>query len=423
MLPHIDSMLKNILVINDFSHVNGGAAQVALSSATGLAQRGLQVTFFSAVGPDDSAAKYAGVTFIRTDQFDVLQDPNRLRAAVQGIWNVRARRQIRNLLRSLDPANTILHFHSWTKALSSSVVREALIQSFTVVFTLHDYFTACPNGGFFDFQTGKSCGETALSLGCIARNCDARSYCQKLWRVARHTVQKTFGKIPGGIPRFISVSDFSERILERYLPASATIDRVPNPIDVVRREPTDVARNSAFVYVGRLAPEKGSLTFASAASHAGVAAVFVGDGPDASRIMSICPRAEITGWLPRSAVTERIRSARSLVMPSLWLETQGLVVSEAAAQGVPTIVSDLCGAKESVADGQTGLWFAGGDTDDLVRRIETMSQPPKAAAFGRNAYDSYWVNPMTLERHVDELIRVFSRYLIERGSAQRNFVP
>jgi glycosyltransferase involved in cell wall biosynthesis len=415
-------MLKNILVINDFSRVNGGAAQVALSSAMGLAQRGHRVTFFSAVGPDDAAAQAAGVTVVRTDQHDVLEDPNRLRAAIQGIWNAPARKKIRCLLRSLDPMHTVVHVHSWTKALSSSVVREAVEQKFAVVCTLHDYFLACPNGGFFDYQTGRPCGETALSLGCLQRNCDARSYAQKLWRVARQSVQKTFGEMPGGIRHFISVSDFSERVLREYLPANSTIDRVANPIEVVQGEPTRVANNGAFVYVGRLSPEKGAVTFAAAASQLDVAAVFVGDGPDADKIMSIYPKAEITGWLGRDLVARRMRAARALVMPSLWFETQGLVVSEAAAQGVPAIVSDRCAAKESVQNGCSGLWFAGGDPRDLALKMAAMSQTSEVERFGRNAYEKYWANPMTLRRHVDELEELFGRYLIERAEGPRRVV-
>jgi glycosyltransferase involved in cell wall biosynthesis len=418
----LNKLLKNIMVINDFSHVNGGAAKVALASAIGLAHRGHRVIFFSAVGPDDAAAEAAGVTVIRTDQHDVLQDPNRIRAAMQGIWNTRARRQIRYLLRSLDPAHTVVHLHSWTKALSSSVVREAICQKFAIVCTLHDYFTACPNGGFFDYKVGMPCGQTALSFGCISTNCDPRSYAQKLWRVARQTVQNTFGGIPGGIRHYVSVSDFSERILRRYLPADATIDRVSNPIEVVQREPADVANNGAFVYVGRLSPEKGALTFAQAASHMGVDAIFVGDGPDANKIRAVCPKAEVTGWLTRDLVARHIRLARVLVMPSLWYETEGLVVSEAAAQGIPSIVSDRCAAKDSVMDGRTGLWFAGGDAGDLALKMAAMSRSATAALYGRNAYEAYWASPRTLARHVDELEHLFDRCLIQRAAARQTCV-
>lgn len=39
----------NVVIVNDFAYVNGGAGQVALSSTRGLADRRHQVALFSAV--------------------------------------------------------------------------------------------------------------------------------------------------------------------------------------------------------------------------------------------------------------------------------------------------------------------------------------------------------------------------------------
>ena len=44
----------NIVIANDYATICGGAEQVAISSARGLAERGHQVTFFSPIGPERS---------------------------------------------------------------------------------------------------------------------------------------------------------------------------------------------------------------------------------------------------------------------------------------------------------------------------------------------------------------------------------
>ena len=53
---------------------------------------------------------------------------------------------MRALLDTLDPTDTVVHLHSWTKALSTSVVRAVRAGGFRLVTTLHDFLTVCPTG-------------------------------------------------------------------------------------------------------------------------------------------------------------------------------------------------------------------------------------------------------------------------------------
>lgn len=404
-------MQKNIIIVNDFAHINGGVGQVALTSAVKLAESGHRVIVFSAVGPVMPALVCAGVHVIVTGQHEILLDPNRLRAATQGLWNLNAQKAMAELLKTLDPANTIIHLHSWTKALSASVIRTAIRHGFKVTCTLHDYFSACPNGGFFDYQRKTICKEKPLSFGCISRNCDARSYPQKLWRVARQGVQNQFGLMPSGLKHFITISDFSEAILKPFLPKDATVYRVENPINAVRQDCVNAGANAAFTFVGRLTPDKGVAMFAAAASQLGLAPTFVGAGECNEEIKNICPKARMTGWVSSDQVIENIIAARALVLPSLVYETQGLVVAEAAALGVPAIVPDTCAARDMVEDGCTGLWFRGGDETDLRDKISQLQQPELAAKLGRAAYERYWKKPWTMEAHVAKLVNCYDHIL------------
>ena len=404
-------MLKTIVIINDFAYINGGAGQVALSSALGLAEHGYDVIVFAAVGPVMPELVNAGIKVIVTGQYEILKDPNRLRATTQGIWNFKSQLAVSKLLSSLTTENTIVHVHSWTKALSASVVRESIRRGFKVICTFHDYFSACPNGGFFDYQRREICQEIPLSFGCISRHCDLRSYPQKLWRVARQVTQVKMGLIPSGIKNFITISNFSETILKPFLPQGAAVYRVENPINVERGDCVEIEANDAFTFVGRLSPEKGVVMFASAANRLGLAPIFVGEGEFQGLIKTICPAAQITGWLPREKVIEYLASTRVLVLPSLLYETQGLVVAEAAALGVPAIVPDTCAARDMVVDGETGLWFRGGDEDDLIEKMRMLQQPEVAFRLGHAAFVQYWNNPSTMEKHITKLESCYQRIL------------
>ena len=394
----------NIVIVNDFSHINGGAGQVALSSAIAFAKLGHRVTLFSAVAPVMLELQVAGIDIIVTGQYEILKDRNRLRAAIQGIWNFKSQKAMGKLLASLDAATTIVHVHSWSKALSASVVREAITRNFKVVCTLHDYFSACPNGGFFDYKRRTICKLTPLSVKCLSTNCDVRNYPQKLWRVARQVVQRSVGLIPSGIKNFITISDFSEIILKPYLPTGATLHRVENPTNVAKQNCVDAGSNDSYTFVGRLSPEKAATMFANAAYKLGVPSVFVGEGADRAEIESINPNALITGWVSTDQVMEYLSAARVLVFPSLLYEGCPLVIAEAAALGIPAIVPDTCAARDLVVDGITGLWFRGGDMNDLLEKMRFMQNPEVASKLGSAAYDSFWKEPNTMERHISKLL-------------------
>lgn len=402
---------RTIVIVNDYAHINGGAGYVALRSAIGLAERGFRVLLLSACSPVMPELANAGVEVVTTEQFDILSNPSRVGAAMQGIWNERARHAMERVLAPLDPLHTVVHVHGWTKALSSSAISAASRSGAGVIATLHDYFAACPNGGFFDYRAASICNEKALSLGCVTRNCDSRSYAQKLWRIARQQVQRSVGGMPGRVRNFICVSRFSENILRPYLPHDARLFQVSNPIDVGRGVPVDVANNQLLAVVGRLSREKGVLLFAEAASEAGIAPLFVGDGPLRAEILARCPHATITGWLPREEVTRTLEIMRAIVFPSLTYETQGLVVLEAAARGIPAVIADTSAAREAVSDGESGLWFRGGNRESLVVALRRVVTDGAVAAWGRTAYDRYWSSPSTIGIHVDALLQCYDAVL------------
>ncbi len=408
-----------IVVANDVAFVNGGAANIALGGAKALATRGHQVILFAAVGPVAEELQHVpGLQTICLDQMDVWHDPNRLRAATHSMWNRPAAARMSEVLARLNPAETVVHLHSWTKALSSSVVRAARSSGFKVVVTLHDFMSVCPTGTLFHHGTGRCCGLEPLSAACVTANCDARSYSHKLWRVARHSVQTSLGHLPQVDGDFVIISLAGERIFRELLPAGARMHHVQNFTDVPRMDPVRVERNDAVMYVGRLSAEKGPTLLAECAERMQVRAIFVGDGELASAVRACCPSAEITGWLAASEVFTQLRRARVLVLPSVWFELQGLVVAEAASMGVPAIVPDDSGAADWVDDGVSGLWFKAGDVDDLSRKIRlVMDDPQLAARMGCAAYRRFWSAPPSLDRHAQELEHVYQSMLARGAEA------
>jgi glycosyltransferase involved in cell wall biosynthesis len=407
--------IVHVVIVNDFASVSGGAAQVAFAGARGLAERGHRVTFFAAVGPVDAAlAKHTNITVHCLEQEDILRDPQRMRALWRGIWNSKAGVVFDELLAEADPRETVVHVHGWSKALTASIFPRPAKRGIPLVVTFHDFFCACPNGGFFDFPAEQICHRRPLGVACTFRQCDRRNYGHKLWRLVRQHVQRRWGQFPSSLRHAIVISDLSEKVLRPFLPAGVRIHRVRNPIDSPKQPAVNAPANRHFTFVGHFTNEKAPQHLAKAAAFLGVDARFVGDGELRDEIASICPKAQITGWQNAKQVQAHLQNARALVFPSVWYETQGLVVGEAAAFGVPALVSHSSAAVEFVADGETGLIFQAGDMDDLQKKLRWMSDDSLVARLGHAAYERHWANPPTNARHAADLESVYTELLENR---------
>jgi glycosyltransferase involved in cell wall biosynthesis len=397
-----------VVLVNDFATIAGGTDQVALGEAAGLAQRGHRVTLVSGSGKPDPQLLVAGVEVLSTEQPTTLSDPNRVRAATRGLWNQPAGALVRQVLADANPASTVVHVHGFTKVLSPSVVRAAVKSGIPTVATLHDYFVACPNGGLFNYQTNEICRLDPMSLTCVATHCDARAYSHKLWRVGRQAAQRRFGLMPSGISQVIVPSESAAEIVKQFLPSEVSMAIVSNPVSVFQLPPADVADNQPFVMVGRLERDKGAMLLAQAGQAAGLRVVFVGQGTEERAIKQANPAAEITGWLEPEQVRTIVRGARAVVNASLIYETQGLTLLEAAAEGVPAIVSDTSVARDAVEPNLTGLWFKSGDIDDLRHKlIQLHTDPDLAARMGAAAYARFWAQPPDLSTHLDQLESIY----------------
>ena len=398
-----------VVVLNDHASVIGGSASVAIASSLALAARGIHVTFFACVGPVAPQLRdVPNLDVICLEQEEIAKNPNRLQAFAGGWRNAGAVRALRGLLTTKSKERAIVHAHGWTKALSPFALSAVTRLGFKLVVTLHDFFIACPNGGFFVHGANTLCERRPLSTSCWRCHCDRRNYGHKLWRNVRTVLQNNVLRIPEHVAHYIAVSQFSLDVMRRYLPPAAPTSVVRNPLQCEQGEPVSAGQNRDFLFVGRFENEKGVRLFAEAANLAGVNATFVGDGALMRELRALCPQARFTGWLGRDGIKEEVRRARALVFPPLWYETLGLVVIEAAAEGVPAIVADRCAATDYIRDGVNGLHFTHGSVTALAGKLSEIARDDALVTrLGRGAYNWYWEKPWTSEQHATDLIRIY----------------
>lgn len=403
---------KNIIIINDFGHVNGGASRVAISTALYLANRSHQVFFFCAVAPINSQiSNHPNIKLYCTNQQDILNNPIRVSSSIQGLWNSSSRKMFKKLLQSLPKDSTIIHVHGWTKALSHSVIHEAIKFNFPIIVTAHDYFLACPNGGFYNYKQEQICKLKALSAKCILTNCDSRSYTHKLWRVSRGMIQKNLVGIPKQIKHFIIVSEKSKEILSSYLPEDGKIYLLPNPIETKLSPRIEAEKNKKIYAVGRLSPEKGFDKLAVAAKELDLDLVIIGEGFEQPILEKINPNITFKGWLTKEELFEELAFARVVVFSSLLYETQGMVVLEAASRGIPSIVSDVTAAADEIVDKETGFLYKTYDLNDFKEKLMSFNNDELVLKLSKNAYDRFWRSPSTYENYINELEKIYNQMI------------
>ena len=397
-----------VIIVSDYGDVAGGAAKVAITSARGLAELGIEVVFVCAIRPFSPLLHHAGIDVRCFDLTAVWANRNPVTAAWQGVWNADAARRFDELLRDEDPDETVVHFHQWTKALSPSVIATAGSRGFRSFISLHDYFLCCPNGAYFHFPRGSPCRERPLSGACITANCDSRNYAFKAVRLARHrTLTTALRRQAPTALNLIHVSEFARSVAQPLLSPEIPSFVVPNPVDVARGQPVAVRDNTEFVFVGRFTAEKRCVLFARAALEAGVPATFLGEGPEEPAIRAVNPAARILPWGPAEKVEELLSAARALVFASAWYETSGLVVAEALARGVPAIVSSTTAARDLIRDGINGLLCEPDSFEALVARLELLRNDDRAARMGENAFTMYWANPLSVSAHLERLLAAY----------------
>ncbi|WP_298358425.1 glycosyltransferase family 4 protein [Rhodoblastus sp.] len=405
----------HIVIIIDHASITGGQAKVALQSAIALKQAGFEPIIFASAGPVDPQLARAGVEVVCLGQHDLLGNPSALAGAAQGIWNFKAAREMKKLLARLPRERTLVHVHGWAKAMSGAFAPAVRAAGLPSVYTFHEYFLFCPNGGFYDYRNHRVCRLQPLSAACWAHHCDSRNYPSKIWRCLRHMGMDHAAGMPKLFSDFIVISDFQAGIVTPRLPPNARVHRISNPIDAenLGRKPAPAAGD--FLFVGRLSPEKGLFFFAEAARKANATPVFAGDGPSAAELRARYPEARVLGWKSSAEVKQLMRSARALVFPSLWYEGQPLTVLEAKAAGLPIVISDACAGRDEVDDGETGFWFRSQDADDLADKLERLKDDELIVRMSNAAHDRFWADPPTMARHVARLAAVYEDMMSRRG--------
>ena len=423
--------MKNlkILILSDYGFVKGGAEQVAIASAVGLARKNHEVIFFSAVGPVSEELKSANLReIICLNQNDILDNPSRIKAMISGIYNFGAVKELKRLLSRWKP--DIIHMHGLSKALSWGPIITAESFKIPVVYTIHDYGLFCPNLGIYNFKTQKACDyyKKGYLIKCMMTNCDKRSYGQKFWRWLRYRITKKIIKFDKKVSAFIVVSSFLKQFVDENLKTKKPVRLIYNPLYI--KEKIDYSGEKTikkaegdnlvkFLYVGRLSPEKGLELLLDVIKEVKAELIIIGDG----ELMPLCQkvsaetdgRVKILGYQDRESVFLIMKSCDCLVLPSKVLETAGLVLVEAGYNGLPCIVANHGALTEFIKPGKNGIYFEPDNMSSLKKAmIKIVENPELLVTLKKNSKEIIQKMNLGMDHHTDEILKLYYEILAEK---------
>lgn len=292
------------------------------------------------------------VTYFReSDAISTMSTVERVGLAVRPSHSFVDVRELGTLLDRSRP--DVVHVHNVYPLISPSVVRLAARRGVAVVQTVHNFRHRCVSG--IGSRDGRECTE------CFDR--------RVAWPAVRHGCYQD--SVVRSVPMAVAVSAHRStwRLVDQFLACGDHVAAFlrdtgidPDRIEVRRNTVPDPGEPSplgdSVLFVGRLVEEKGVRVLLDAWARlghrrGGVGLRVAGDGPLRDVVMAAAasdPSIAYLGLLDATDLAHEYRSARLVVVPSLWPEPDPMVVVSALAHGRPVVATAMGSVPITVGD-------------------------------------------------------------------------
>lgn len=301
-----------------------------------------------------------------------------------------------NLIKSFQP--DIVHI-GHLNHLSTGIVYECAKQEIPIIYTLHDFWLACPRGQFLmrnstppfklcSSQENKKCAEFCYAGDGAGLDLKKDIQRTSAWVEERMNHMK---EISQHINHFISPSLIvAEKVSETLGLSSEKISILDYGFNLNRLQNKIRQKESSFVfgYIGTHIPSKGIQdlieAFSKLDTNKTLLKIWGRERAAYTPFLknqiqklpeSIQRRIFFMGeYSNEHIVSDVFNHVDTIVVPSIWYENSPLVIHEAQQVKVPVITTNLGGMAEYVLDEVNGLTFTPRDTDDLASKMSRLSK-------------------------------------------------
>jgi glycosyltransferase involved in cell wall biosynthesis len=337
---------------------------------------------------------------------------DRVRSGVSAIWSTRAVLTVRRLVER--EGIEVVHAHNVFPTLSPAALRAAHDAGAATLVTLHNFRLFClPANLLRDGRVCEDCVGHAPWRG-VRHRCYRGSALGSAVLATSLVVHRSLGTFDG-VSRYLAVSDFVRR---KHVEAGLDPSRIAVKPNFVWPLPLREGPGEYFLFLGRLAPEKGvdTLLAAWALGEPPGKLVIAGDGPEAASLRAASPPGvEFRGQVAAEEVPSLLASARALVIPSRWYEAAPRTITEAYAAGVPVLASDIGALPEAVQAGTTGYLVPVDDPNawaQVARRLADDAESERLGAEARRL----WSERFTPEHGLAALEAQYAEALATRDA-------
>jgi len=303
------------------------------------------------------------------------------------IYSREARRKIEAVIERTQP--DLVHIHGFIHEMSTSILPALKAAGLPVVQTLHDFKIVCPNSNFLSHGHICEACKGGKYYNMTRYRCKRGSLSASLLATVEMYFHETFRLYEPNIDLFISPSRFlADKVTEHGV--SKPIAVIPNFIQPDNFQALHESENY-FVYVGRLAREKGIRTLLSAVQRVKTNAelIIAGSGEAEQDLRQFVQdnnliNVRFVGHLDTADLSDLMQRAVCTVVPSELYENYSMTVIESLACGTPVIGARIGGIPEQVIHGVNGLLFEPGDAADLAEQLQRLlDDRAEALAMGR----------------------------------------
>ncbi|MBM4170594.1 MAG: glycosyltransferase family 4 protein [Ignavibacteria bacterium] len=392
-----------ILQINNSFEKKGGAEAVFLNTIYLLRSKGNEVVTFSRKC-ENSSLEYSEKYFL----------PDKSKSnSIERYYAKQSANLLSYLIENEKP--DVAHIHNIHGEITFSILPVLKRNRIPIVASIHGFKYLCPAWVFINGR-GQICEEckSGKFYKCFLNNCSQKGKVKSFQLAVESYLRDWLIPYDNYIDKFLFVSNFTQNKFLEFNPSilnkSSQLYNFVTQFD----ESSKGKHNKYFLYLGRLAYEKGIKTLVDAFKQITQHKLIIaGNGPLEEFVkQNENDNIEYVGYKNGNELESLIMNAFFLVVPTETYENNPMTIVEAYSKAKPVIGTNLGGIPEIVQNGKNGFLFEPKNSKQLTDVINKCSSLTNReySNISENAF-MFAKRNFNPENHFEKLIAVYKEIL------------